>query len=462
VAVVRAASDAGLDDQLRSARGLSASFDPTRAFHAAVAAGRLRVKGAPEALAPRCTRARQDGADRPLGSGGREALLDRARELAGRGLRVLLVAEGDERAAPDDPQELVAVGFLGISDPLRPGVAGAVRRCREAGVRVVMITGDHPATARAIAEQAGLLDGDDILTGPDVDELPDDELDRRLARAAAVARATPLDKLRIVESLRRQGHTVGMTGDGVNDAPALRMADVGVAMGRAGTEVARQAADLVLVDDAFPTLVEALVEGRGLWGNLRRGLGLLLGGNLGEVALLAGAALIGFAPPLTTAQILTVNLITDALPALAVVVQPPEARDLAGLAREGAFALDARLRREVLRRGAATALPSLAAYLFGRGFGPAQAGAAAFGSVVAAQLAQTLTAGWGQGRLSPSEAWAVATSAAVLAGTFAAPWARGLLGLAVPGPAALGLIGAASAASVALNHLLAAGPQGEE
>ena len=283
--------------------------------------------------------------------------------LAERGLRVLHGRGGSARRAAGRPRDLTALGFVGISDPLRPTVPAAVRRCREAGVRVIMITGDHPATARAIAREAGLLDEDgEVLTGGELAELPDDELDRRLERAPVIARATPLDKLRIIEGLRRRGHVVAMTGDGVNDAPALRLADVGVAMGRGGTEVARQAADVVLADDDFATLVEALVEGRGFWRNMRRALGLLLGGNVGELGLIVGASVLGFASPLNTRQILVVNLITDALPGLSVVLQRPEHRNLAGLAREGTSALDASLRRDVLRRGAATALPALAAY----------------------------------------------------------------------------------------------------
>jgi magnesium-transporting ATPase (P-type) len=163
---------------------------------------------------------------------------------------------------------------------------------------------------------------------------------------------------------------------------------------RGGTEVARQAADVILADDDFSTLVEALVEGRGFWRNIRRSLGLLLGGNLGELSLIAGVSVLGFPSPLNSRQILVVNLITDALPALAVVLQRPEHRNLAGLAREGVSALDASLRTDVLRRGAATALPALAAYLLGRGSGGLEAaGAVAFGGVVANQLAQTLDAG---------------------------------------------------------------------
>jgi cation-transporting P-type ATPase I len=208
-----------------------------------------------------------------------------------------------------------------------------------------MITGDHPATARAIARDAGLLDTKgEVLTGPEILELSNGELDSRLEQATVIARATPLDKLRIIESLQRNGHVIAMTGDGVNDAPALGLADVGVAMGHAGTGVARQASDLVLVDDEFSTMVEALVEGRSYWRNIRRALGLLRGGNLGELGPVVGASVLTPNYPLTARQILALNVITDLLPATAVALQQPESRSLAGLNREGQAALGKPLR----------------------------------------------------------------------------------------------------------------------
>jgi calcium-translocating P-type ATPase len=456
VAVVRAAEEAGLGEELRRERQDEAPFAPQHSFHAGVVRGRVCVKGAPEALVPRCARFRIGGGEGPLDDAGREALGARARDYAARGLRVLLVAEGPNGGPADDPQGLTALGFLGISDPLRPTVPAAVARCHAAGVRVLMITGDHPATARSIAAEAGLVvPPDGVVTGAELAELDDAELGRRLERATVVARATPLDKLRIIEGLQRLGHTVAMTGDGVNDAPALRLADVGVAMGRGGTEVARQAAGVVLADDDFATLVEALVEGRGFWRNIRRSLALLLGGNLGELAVIAGASVAGFDSPLNTRQILVVNLITDALPALAVVLQRPEHRNLAGLAREGVSALDVSLRTDVLRRGAATALPALGAYLLARGpAGPAAAGTVAYGSVVANQLAQTLDAGWAEGRLSRPVAGAVGGSAGLLAATLLLPPVRNVLGLALPGPLGWALLGASAASSVLVNRLL--------
>ena len=458
VAVVAGAERASLGDALRAERTAVAPFDPARAFHATVAAGRLSAKGATEALLPRCARVRRDGADRALDEAGRQALRERAEELAGRGLRVLMVAEGDAQTPVNDPHGLVALGFVGISDPLRPDVPAAVRRCQEAGIRVLMLTGDSPATARAIAGQAGLLDGGgDVLTGADIADLYNGELDARLEGVAVLARVTPLDKLRIVESLQRHGHVVAMTGDGVNDAPALRLADVGVAMGRGGTEVARQAADVVLADDDFATLVEALVEGRSFWRNIRRALGLLLGGNLGELGLVVGASVLGLASPLVTRQILAVNLITDALPALAVALQRPADRNLAGLAREGAGALDKPLRDDVLRRGVSTAAPALAAYLVALGTGGLpQARAVAFASIVTTQLAQTLDAGrTGDGLTRPVVA-AVAASGGLLVAALTVPALRETLLLAAPSPLGWVLIGVGGPAAVLLSRVLGA------
>jgi calcium-translocating P-type ATPase len=458
VAVVAGARAAGLDQDLEQRREAEAPFDPRHSFHASLVAGRLYVKGAPEVVLPRCDYQHQGGEQQALDDASRRALLERARDLAERGLRVLMVAEGPPATPPADPRGLTALGFLGISDPLRPTVRAAVQRCREAGVRVLMITGDHPATARAIAREAGLLDEHDagILSGADLAALHNGELDRQLEQATVIARATPLDKLRIIESLQRRGHTVAMTGDGVNDAPALRLADVGVAMGRGGTEVARQAADLVLADDDFSTLVEALVEGRNFWQNIRRSLGLLLGGNLGELSLIAGTTVFGLASPLNARQILMVNLITDALPALSVVLRRPEHRQLAGLAREGVTALDRSLRTDVLRRGAATATPALAAYLLARATGsPAQANVAAFGTIVATQLAQTLDAGWTEGQLDSSVVSAVGGSAGILLAALTLRPARDLLGLTLPSPLTWSLIGGGGLAAVLLSRLLA-------
>ncbi|HET9014478.1 MAG TPA: HAD-IC family P-type ATPase [Thermomicrobiaceae bacterium] len=455
VAVVEGAVGAGLGDELRQPRDAESPFESARSFHATQAGGCVYVKGAPETVVARCARVRRGDAEEPLDADGRKRLLARADELAARGLRVLMVAEGSAEAAVDNPRDLVATGFLGIIDPLRPDVRDAVRRCHDAGIRVIMLTGDHPETARAIGRQAGLLNGQgEVLVGTEIAQLKDGELDERLERATVIARATPLDKVRIVESLQRHGHTVAMTGDGVNDAPALRLADVGVAMGR-GTEVARQAADIVLAADDFGTLVEALVEGRSFWRNIRRALGLLLGGNLGELGLLIGGSVLGLGSPMTTRQILAVNLITDVLPGLAVALQRPEHHNLAELSREGTAALDTTLRQDVLRRAVSSAGPSLAAYFAALALGLPEASTVAGASIVVTQLAQTLDVGRVEGSLSLPVVGAVGASAAVLAAAIAVPPLRTLLTLTVPSPVGWGLIGGAALLGLVVSRLAA-------
>ena len=446
-AIVDAAEAAGLTERLREPRAAEAPFDPVRSLHATALEDRVCVKGAAEAVLERCTRRGPD--DAPLDDVSRQALVERSETLAARGLRVLMVAEGPAGAPVDDPRDLRALGFLGISDPLRPGVRDAVQRCHEAGVRVIMLTGDHPATAQAIAAEAGLpLGPDAVLTGEDIATEDNGAMDERLSRASVIARITPLDKLRIVDRLQQSGHTVAMTGDGVNDAPALRLADVGVAMGAGGTEVARQAADLVLADDRFETLTDALLEGRALWQNLHGAMGLLLGGNLGEIALMAGAAVAGGTTVLAARQVLAVNLVTDVLPAVAVAVQPPREEDLRELAREGAESFDRRLVRDIVRRGTATAAPALAAVLAARPLGaPAQT--VGFASIIVTQLAQTVQAGRSRDNLSTSVLAAVAGSGGLLGLALALPPARRFLSLPAPTPAAL-VLSAATAPAAAL------------
>lgn len=456
VAVIRGAEDAGLGETIRAPRERESPFDPMRAHHATSVGGRVYAKGAPEMLLDRCEAVRTGGAQRPLDPAARDAVAAVSRGLAERGLRVLLVAEGPPGSSPDDPQALTVLGFVGLADPMREDVPNAVRRCHEAGVRVIMLTGDHPLTARTIAREAGLLNGGGgVLTGPEIAELDDGALSARLEHSTVIARATPLDKLRIVESLQRRGHVVAMTGDGVNDAPALRLADVGVAMGHGGTEVARQAADVVLLDDDFSTLVRGLVEGRSFWRSTRRALGILLGGNLGELGLVIGANLFGHGAPLGVRQILAVNLITDLLPAVALATQRPPHHRLAELSREGEAALDAPLRHDIVRRAAATAIPSLATFLLSARAGAAEARSAAFASIVTTQLAQTLGAGWIDGAISPPVAAAVSLSAAILFGAFAVPGLRALIELAPLTPRGWGLVTASTLLAPLLHRAMA-------
>jgi magnesium-transporting ATPase (P-type) len=456
-AVIHVAHGAGLGNELRAERLGEVPFDSARAYYISRVAGRVCAKGAPERLLARCTHFRRNGALVPFCDIDRTEWLIRVTAFAERGMRVLLVVEGPADANLYDPRGLTAVGFIGITDPLRASVPDAVRRCQAAGVRVLMLTGDHPATGRTIAREAGLFAAgrSEVVRASELASLSDDELDHRLQRISVIARAAPLDKLRIVQSLQRRGHVVAMTGDGVNDAPALRLADVGVAMGKSGTEVARQASDVVLLEDDFAALVEALVEGRGFWGNMRNALGLLLGGNTGELGLIVGGSLLGFGPPLNPVQILLVNLITDALPCVAVVLQGPQHRNLAGLAREGVSALDRSIRMDVIRRGIATALPSLAAYALMRGMGGVEpASAVGFASVISTQLAQTIDMGRVEGTLSKSVASAVAGSLALMAGCIVVPPVAGVFGLVSPGVAGWGLIGASAAGAVVVSRAI--------
>jgi magnesium-transporting ATPase (P-type) len=288
-----------------------------------LAAGVLHVKGAPDSVLPRCVRV-----------GGAEAV---AEGYYAHGWRVLAIARRDApgAAAMNDPdtaeRDLELLGLVALQDPPRDGVAQAIRRCRRAGINLALITGDHPATARAIADEVGLRTPDaPVVLGRD---LPAD--DARLGElldhdGAVVARVTPEDKLRIAHALQQRGHVVAMTGDGVNDGPALREADIGVAMGKSGTDVAREAADLVLLDDAFPTIVAAVELGRATSSNIRRFLTYHLTDNVAELTPFAVFALSGGAIPLalTVLMVLALDIGTDLLPALALGAEAPEPRTL--------------------------------------------------------------------------------------------------------------------------------------
>jgi magnesium-transporting ATPase (P-type) len=320
-----------------------------------------------------------------------------------------------------------------------------------------MLTGDHPATASAIGDEIGLLDGGRVLTGVEIEQLSEEELGTALEEASVVARITPLEKLRIVEALQRRGYVVAMTGDGVNDAPALRLADVGVAMGPSGTEVARQAADLVLADDDLTVFVDALIEGRTFWANLRDALAMLLGGNLGEVGFIATLACAGFRSPLTARQILAINLASDVLPAISLVVQSPKRRELSRLAREGEAGLGPQLRREIFTRAAATATPALAAYALAHALlGPARAQSVGFASIVLTQLTQTFDAGRQAGRTSLATTAAVGGSVALLVAALHVRQLQAFLRLTAPGVLGWTLIGVAGAAAPALSRALTA------
>jgi Ca2+-transporting ATPase len=303
----------------------------------------LHSKGSADVLLPLCASYETESGRVPLDTGTREALVQQAEAMSRRALRVLAVARRDlgTRAeatavvnAPEGlelERQLTFVGLVGMIDPPRDGVKEAVHLCIEAGVRPVMITGDHKLTAVAIASELGLStsQGDAVaLTGADLDKLSDAELGERVDQLRVCARVTAEQKLRLVAAFKRAGHVVAMTGDGVNDAPALREADIGVAMGKGGTDVAREAADMVIADDNFATIVEAIREGRSIWRNIQKFIFFLLSSNAGLLVAVFTASFVTRLEPLTPLMILWINLVTNGLPALALGVDPPDATQM--------------------------------------------------------------------------------------------------------------------------------------
>jgi magnesium-transporting ATPase (P-type) len=387
----------GIDPQKeKAADGLISvfQFDPRRRRMSAVAGGRLHVKGAPDAILPRCVN--PQGAESAL------------QQMAIRGLRVIAVARRSvvrvepQVGADEIEKDLELLGLLGIEDPPRPEAAGSIAACRRAGIKVAMVTGDHPATARAIAAEVGLLTPEGrVIEGRD---LPSDDalLGALVDREGIVlSRVTPEDKLRIARALRARGHVVAMTGDGVNDGPALQEASIGVAMGKTGTDVAREAADLVLLDDNFATIVAAVRQGRTTFANTRRFLTYHLTDNVAELAPFVIWALSGgrFPLALSVLQVLSLDVGTDILPALALGTEPPSVHVLErqqGSLRAGGHLLD----RSVLVRA------------FGL-LGPVEAVIE-----MLAFLASMMAIGWRPGAAFPTGAAFLAASGAAFSAGF--------------------------------------------
>jgi Ca2+-transporting ATPase len=287
----------------------------------------MYTKGAPEVVLRKCTHElRADGDERELTDARRAEILDEAHSMAGRALRVLGLAS---RKAYEHHKlgetTLIFDGLAGMMDPPRDEAREAVGRCLTAGIRPVMITGDHPDTARAIAESLGMLrEGQRVVIGTELDQIDDERLKAGVEQIPVYARVTAAHKMKIIGAWRSRGHVVAMTGDGVNDAPAIKAADVGIAMGVTGTDVTKEAADMVLTDDNFASIVNAVEEGRTIYDNIRKFVHYLLATNAGEVLLMFGAILVGWPAPLVAIQILWINLVTDALPAMALGVERPE------------------------------------------------------------------------------------------------------------------------------------------
>ncbi|MET9232224.1 cation-transporting P-type ATPase [Lentzea sp. NPDC003310] len=345
---------ARLDVDGTSEDALRFPFDPRRRRSSVADSDGVHVTGAPDSVLPLCGTT----------PGAHEALED----LANRGLRVLAVARrpGTAGTWEDAERDLELLGLVGLQDPPRDDVADAIASCRSAGIRLAMITGDHPTTARAIAEQVGLLGPDGlVLEGRHLPE-DQDELGTLLDQdGVVVARVTPEDKLRIATALQRRGHVVAMTGDGVNDGPALRAADIGVAMGSSGTDVAREAADLVLLDDHFGTIVAAVELGRATFANIRRFLTYHLTDNVAELTPFVVWALSGGSIPLAISvlQVLALDIGTDLLPALALGAEPPNKRTMVGRLRTGSLIDRALVRRAFLVLGLSEATAAMLAFL---------------------------------------------------------------------------------------------------
>jgi Ca2+-transporting ATPase len=338
VALYLAARDAGYrkaDLEARVPRVAEFPFDSERkcmtTLHAVEPGGTVVAftKGAPERVLERCTSTLTTDGHGPIDSA---VLLAHAERMANDGLRVLAIARRDFAKLPDQlapapvERDLSFVGFVGLIDPPRPEAESAVACCRQAGVTAVMITGDHPLTAGAIATRLGIVEAGEArhVTGRELSRMSDEELAARVSELRVYARVDPEQKIRIVRALQARGEFVAMTGDGVNDAPALKRADIGVAMGKAGTDVAREASAMVLLDDNFASIVAAIGEGRRIYENLRKFIRFVLAGNTGEILTLLFAPLLGLPIPLLPIQILWVNLLTDGLPGLALAVEPEE------------------------------------------------------------------------------------------------------------------------------------------
>ena len=283
-------------------------------------------KGAAELILATCSHQATATGVQALDAAARERIATAAGDMARRALRVLAIAYKPQATLADAEHGMIFAGLVGMMDPPRAEARAAIAECAQAGIRPVMITGDHPDTAEAIARELGILKAGEVVVGRELDAMSQEELEREVERIEVYARVSPEHKLRVVTAWQARGHIVAMTGDGVNDAPALKRADIGVAMGVTGTDVSREAADMTLTDDNFASIVGAVEEGRGIFSNIKKYLMYLLSSNIGEIGLMAVATLAGMPLPLSAVQILYVNLATDGLPALALAFDPAGAR----------------------------------------------------------------------------------------------------------------------------------------
>lgn len=348
------------------------------------------VKGAIDILLKRCINIRFGDKVRPLTEQDRKNILAQNNHFSENGLRVLAFAykESDEELFADTEKDLTFIGLVSEMDPPREESVAAVARAKEAGIRTIMITGDHKVTAVAIAKKIGIFnDGDIALTGLELDALSDEELDQEIEKVAVYARVSPENKIRIVNAWQRKDHIVSMTGDGVNDAPALKKADVGVAMGITGTEVSKDAASMILTDDNFATIIKAVANGRTVYENIKNAIGYLLSGNLSAIITVLFASIAGLPVPFVAVQLLFINLVTDSLPALAIGMEPGNPDILKRKPRDPkASLLDKPFVTQISTQGFLISLSVITAFLIGLKDSPAIACTMAFSTLTFARL----------------------------------------------------------------------------
>ncbi|MCG8670767.1 MAG: cation-translocating P-type ATPase [Pseudomonadales bacterium] len=410
----------------------------------------IMVKGAPDVLVERCDYYWGEEEVGELDDTKRQAFIEHAHSMADQGLRVLAIAEKRVRSnrsklKESDIEALVFVGFVGIADGIRPAAKEAVKRLASIGVEVKMITGDHPKTASAIAQQLGLPKYRGVITGPQVESMSDKELEAVMPSLSVFARVTPAQKARIVNVLQHSDVVVGMTGDGSNDAPAIRLADVGIALGENATASARSAADLLVVDGRIETIVEAVIEGRALWSSVRDSVSLLVGGNLGEIGFALVGGIFSGASPLNARQLLLVNMLTDTLPALSVALRRNDPEELIKLAAQKPEELLGKdLLRDIQFRAAVTTGATSTAWWLARlTGGPMGASTVSMLTLVGSQLVQTL-------QLAKGSKMVIGTSLgslAVLVGIVQTPVLSQFFGCRPLGP--LGLMQAAGVTTAA-------------
>ncbi|NRO10554.1 Calcium-transporting ATPase 1 [Lactobacillus helveticus] len=348
------------------------------------------VKGAIDVLLDRCVNIRLDDKVRPITEEDKKQILAQNQHFSENGLRVLTFAykESDEDLTPETENGFTFIGLVSEMDPPREESIEAVARAKKAGIRTVMITGDHKVTAVAIAKKIGIFnDGDMAVTGLELDKMSDEELEQKIEKIAVYARVSPENKIRIVNAWQKKDHIVSMTGDGVNDAPALKKADIGVAMGITGTEVSKDAASMILADDNFATIIKAVANGRTVFENIKNAIMYLLSGNLSAIITVLFASIGGFSVPFVAVQLLFINLVTDSLPALAIGVEPGAPDILDRKPRDPKVGiLDKSLVTKVGLQGLIIAVGVITAFMIGRQTSPAVACTMAFSTLTFARL----------------------------------------------------------------------------